>query len=153
MDKGLVIIGVVAVTLWALVKSKGASAMRTTTEPSSIVTRTTQATNAILSAAKASPNLSSPAIVSLVSGSPAVISGGVNADEALRAIQTVNTVAEAAVVARALEYAPRPTTEELRAMTPGQDFAYRYGVDEATGDLMSTMTAGELYAYNIAHGI
>lgn len=84
---------------------------------------------------------------------PAVKSGDVSVEEATRAIVSVTTRGEAAVVGRALGYIPKPTAEEWRAMTPAESLAYQYGVDLETGELMSKMTAGELIRYNMAHGI
>ena len=92
-------------------------------------------------------------IVAIATAAPAVLAGEVSVQEATRAIETATTTGSQAVVARALGYAPIPTTEELAAMTPGQDWAYRYGVSEEVGNMFATMTGGQIMRYCQEHGI
>ena len=94
-----------------------------------------------------------PAAIKVAVLSPAVVSGEVLLAEATQAIASIQSQAAAAVVAQALELVPSYSEFKATNPTRGQDFAYRYGVDEATGNLMATMTPGQLLAYNIAHGI
>ena len=92
-------------------------------------------------------------IVAIAMAAPAVEAGEVSVQEATRAIETATTTGSQAVVARALGYAPIPTTEELRAMTRGEKLAYQYGVSVEVGNMFATMTAGQILRYCQEHNI
>ena len=147
---GLIIIAGLGLWLWS--KSKPAEAAvapeipAAPTPAATIVQKTQEAVTEAKVMASVNP-------ITYMTDAPAVQSGEVAIEEAARAISNIKYTADAAVVARGLGYAPIATGEELRAMTPGQDKAYSYGVSEAEGNLMAEMTPGELVRYCQAHGI